>query len=81
MTLLAIACIKNVVTFVPSSTWCSPTNACKKPMQITTSNAKNIRLSFIMTFKITSIAPKNRKVSRYSRSRSQNIGALKARKL
>lgn len=40
-----------------------------------------MRLSFIITFNTTSIAPKNLNVSRYSSMRIQNIGALNARKL
>lgn len=58
-----------------------PINAWRKPIQTTTSREKKIKLSFIITFKTTSIAPKKRNVSRYSSKRSQNIGAVKARKL
>lgn len=50
-------------------------------MTMTISSAKKMSDSFIMTFSTTSMAPKNRKLSRYSSRRVQNIGALKARKL
>lgn len=64
-----------------SSARSSPTNAWRNPMTMTISSAKKMSDSFIMTFSTTSMAPKNRKLSRYSSRRVQNIGALKARKL
>lgn len=56
-------------------------NDCRKPMTMTTKSAKKMIDSFIIILSTTSIAPKKRKLSRYSNSRIQNIGALTAKKL
>lgn len=64
-----------------SSTASNPIKACRKPTMTTASRAKKMSDSFIITLSTTSMAPKKRKVSRYSSSRDQTSGALKAIKL
>jgi hypothetical protein len=55
-----------------------PTKAWRNPTMITIRRAKKIRDSFIMTLRTTSMAPKKRTESKYSRRRIQNMGAEKA---
>lgn len=64
-----------------SSARSNPMKACRKPMMMTSSRAKKMSDSFIMTLSTTSMAPKKRKLSRYSKRRIQNMGAQQARKL
>ena len=82
MMALSIACMTKPMSFMTwSSAMSRPMNACKKPTSTTNSSRKKIRLSRNMTFRTTSMAPKKRNVSKYSSSRIQNMGAVKARKL
>lgn len=64
-----------------SSARSRPMKACRKPMMMIPSRAKKMTDSFIITFSTTSMAPKKRKLSRYSSRRDQNIGARKANML
>jgi len=80
MTAFNMAWRTKVESDAKSSARSIPRKAWKKPIMTTISSAKKIRDSRIMTFSTTNMAPKKRKVSRYSRRRIQNMGAVKAKK-